>query len=83
MNHKPDFFKVFLPLFNFLKNYLALAGVSKPLLIDASEIASSPWAFFLGGEGRADAENLKLIFATTLTALSKETSGRLRLLHLI
>ena len=71
-----------MPLFNFLKNYSALAGVSKPLLIDASEIASSPWAFFFGGGGAA-AENLKLIFATTLMALSKETSGRLCLLHLI
>ena len=83
MNHKTDFFKVFLPLFNFLKNYSALAGVSKPRLIDASEIASSPWAFFFFGGGSAAAEKLNLNFATILMALSKETSGRLCLLHLI
>ncbi len=73
-----------MPLFNFLKDYLALAGVSKPRLIDASEIASSPWAFFFfWGGGCAAAEKLNLNFATILMALSKETSGRSCLLHLI
>lgn len=58
--------------------------MSKPLLIDASEIASSHWAFFFFfGGGSAAAEKLNLNFATILMALSKETSGRLCLLHLI
>lgn len=77
MNHKTDFFKVFLPLFNFLKNYSALAGVSAPRLIDASEIASSPWAFFLGGGGARRRRKFKINFCDNSYGTEQRNIGAL------